>query len=75
MSKINEYSGKDKLAILELLTGNQNVLSDDQSLAEASTTDFGDGFKSEYEVDFLYFIGVLYYFQKKYWKMKELPLQ
>lgn len=46
-----------------LLTGNQNILSDEQALADAGTTHFGVGFKSEYGVDFLYFLAVLHYFQ------------
>lgn len=46
-----------------LLTGNQNILSEGQSLAHAGTTHFGVGFKSVYGVEFLYFLAVLHYFQ------------
>lgn len=46
-----------------LLTGNQNILSEGQSLTDAGTTNFGVGFKREYEVDFLHFLAVLQYFQ------------
>jgi len=47
-----------------LLAGNQNILDPAYKLAEANTTPFGTGFKETYNVEFLYFLGTISYFQK-----------
>jgi hypothetical protein len=45
--------------------GNQNVFSQDNELLKANNTVFGVGFKKAYGGEFLLFLGVMDYFQKK----------
>ena len=42
-----------------LITGNQNVLSDDMALGNANKSDFGIGFNNVHGVKFLHFLAVL----------------
>ena len=47
-----------------LLTGNQNILTPVAINSEADSTNFGIAFKRTYNIEFLYFIAVITYFQK-----------
>ncbi|MDD3888947.1 MAG: hypothetical protein PHR65_03385 [Syntrophomonadaceae bacterium] len=47
-----------------LLTGNQNILTPVAINSEADSTKFGIAFKRTFNIEFLYFIAVITYFQK-----------
>lgn len=46
-----------------LMSGNQNVLSSIPLSKEANSTDFGIGFKNQFNVEFLLFLSLIQYFQ------------
>lgn len=47
-----------------LITGNQDMLTSTALTSEANSTKFGKAFQQTYNIEFLYFLAVLSYFQK-----------